>query len=105
MAIGMSGSQRGGVIGVPDVPGLGEDQWAIMSGANPSNPLIAGYAGSPGYGTGQRKISTSPNPMATLSTGAPMSKHWSGVFDLKNNPSGWVLLLALGYWAMHKFKV
>lgn len=105
MAFGMSGSSTGGVMGFPSVPGEGQDQWAQLSGASPANPLVGGYAGGAGYGTGQRKIATSPNPTAAIASGNPSFSHWSQLFDLKNNPIGWVLLLLLGYVAMTHLQI
>jgi hypothetical protein len=103
MAIGLDTSGNGGVMSVPQVPGLGDDQWAQMSGMSPAHPLIGGYAGSAGYGTGQRRISTIPNQGAAIASGNPSYQHWSQLFNLKNNPIGWVLILILAYYAMHHF--
>jgi hypothetical protein len=100
MAYGLSPSANGGVMSSPSVPGLGQDQWAMMSGANPSNALIGGYAGSPGYLGGQRKIATSPNATAAVAAGQPGTQSWSQLFNLKGNPIGWILILLLVYVAI-----
>jgi hypothetical protein len=99
MAIGMS--QGGGILSTPSVPGLGQDEWALLSGANPGDPLIGGYVGRPGFGTPVPHVSTNPNNNTAIAQGAPTAKHWSGAFDFKNNPISWIMLGALVLWASH----
>lgn len=105
MAFGMSGSASGGVMGSPSVPGQGLDQWALMSGMSPGSPLAGGYAGSPGFQGGQRKIATSANQTAAIAAGAPGTQHWSQLFNLGNNPIGWILILLLGYVAITHLQI
>lgn len=93
MAFGLDTSGNGGVMSSPVIPGLGDDQWAAMSGMHPGNALA-------GYG-GQRRISTVPNQPAAIAGGNPSFGHWSQLFNLKSNPTGWVLILALCYLALH----
>jgi len=100
MAYGQAPSSTGGVMGFPSVPGLGQDEWAAMSGMNPGNPLAGGYPGSAGYGTGQRKIATAPNATAAIAAGTPGTQSWSGLFNLGSNPLGWILLMLIGYVAI-----
>ena len=100
-ATGLGTSGNGGVMSVPEVPGLGDDQWAAMSGMHPGHPLVGGYSGSPAFG--QPRVSTIPNQPAAIASGNPSYQHWSQLFNLKNNPIGWVLILLLVYLAMHHF--
>lgn len=99
MATGMNTSYNGGVAATPSVPGLGEDQWAQLSGAHPASPLITGYTGGPGYG--QTRIASGPNVMAARANGTPGGGHWTQLFDLQGNPLGWILLMILAYMALH----
>lgn len=99
MATGLGTSYNGGVAATPSIPGLGDDQWAQMSGAHPASPLITGTFGSPGYG--QTRIASAPNPGAAAANGTPGQGHWSQLFDLTNNPLGWVLILILAFMALH----
>lgn len=99
MATGLSTSYNGGVAATSSIPGLGEDQWALISGAHPANPLITGSIGGTGYG--QTRIASSPNPMAARANGTPGQGHWTQLFDLKGNPLGWILLLLLAFGAIH----
>jgi hypothetical protein len=103
MGIGLDTSATGGVMSVPQVPGLGDDQWAAMSGMHPGHPLVGGYAGSPGFGTTRARVASIPNQPAAIASGNPSYQHWSQLFNLKNNPIGWVLILLLAYLAMHHF--
>lgn len=88
---------------IPAVPGLGDDQWALMSGISPGHPLVGGYVGSPGYGTLRPRVASIPNQGAAIASGNPSYQHWSQLFNLKHNPIGWVLILLLAYLAMHHF--
>jgi len=90
--------QGGGVFSWPDVPELGYETWAEMSGMAPAHPLVGGFAGRPAYGQGQRQVAVAqPDPTAGVSAGAPPRSHWSELFNLKGNPIGWVLILLIGY--------
>ncbi len=94
--------QSGGVFEWPAVPELGYDTWAEMSGMQPGHPLVGGVAGTPGYGGGQRQVAIAQaNPTAGVASGAPARSHWSELFNFKGNPIGWVLLMALGYYALN----
>jgi hypothetical protein len=95
----MNTSYGGGVAATPSVPGLGEDQWAAISGANPASPLITGHFGSPGYG--QTRIASAPNVQAARANGTPGGGHWTQLFDLSGNPLGWILLMFLAFMAIH----
>src|SRR5581483_104756 len=93
--------QGGGVFAWPDVPETGFEQWAEMSGMSPGHPLVGGSAGQPGYGGGQRQVAVAaPDPTAGVASGAPARAHWSELMNLKGNPIGWVLMVALGYLAL-----
>ncbi|HET8978549.1 MAG TPA: hypothetical protein VFN87_10340 [Solirubrobacteraceae bacterium] len=85
---------------VPDVPDVGYQDWATMTGMQPGHPLVGGTAGSPGYGAGQRQVAVSDPGSAALgqvAAGSPARANWSEVFNLKGNPIGWVLIAALVY--------
>jgi hypothetical protein len=93
--------QGGGVFAWPDVPSLGYENWAEMSGMAPGHALVGGSAGSPGYGAGQRQVAVAQaDPMASVAAGAPARGHWSELMNLKGNPIGWVLIVLLGYMAL-----
>src|ERR1700761_9614007 len=105
MAFGQGPASTGGVMGSPSVSGLGQDQWAMMSGMSPATALPGGYPGNPGYNSTQRKISTAPNSMAATAAGAPGTQNWSQLFNLGGNPLGWILLLLIGYVAITHLQI
>lgn len=97
MAFG-TGSDVAGVFSYPLVADAGYADWATMSGASPAHPLVGGSAGAVGYGGGQRSVAlAAPDPTAAVQGGAPTAAHWSQLFNLRGNPTGWVLLLAILY--------
>lgn len=92
--------QGGGVFSWPDVPELGYETWADMSGMSPGHPLVGGAAGSPGYGGGQRQVAVAAPATASqanLAAGSPARANWSEIFNLKGNPVGWVLIASILY--------
>src|SRR5438270_2647952 len=91
--------QSGGVFGWPDVPALGYETWAQMSGVHPDSPLVGGR-GSPSGGVDPdykyRRVAIAA-PDAAGNHGAPMKAHYSELMNLKGNPIGWVLIAAIIY--------
>ena len=103
MALGTDTSSSGGAIDIGS--GIaGDDMWAAMSGISAASPLVGGTPGVAGYGvTGFANVATSPSPTAALAAGTAR-RHWSGAFDLKNNPLSWLLLVCLVLWAGYKLE-
>jgi hypothetical protein len=91
--------QSGGVFSWPDVPELGYETWAEMTGMHPAHPLVGGQSGQPGYGSISTRQVAVANPAVTVgpASGSPASAHWKEVFNLKGNPIGWVLIAAVLY--------
>lgn len=90
--------QGGGVFSWPDVPELGYETWAEMSGMQPAHPLVGGQAGQPGYEAGQRQVAVSdPAQVAVAQSGQGARANWAELFNLRGNPIGWVLIAAVLY--------
>jgi hypothetical protein len=91
--------QGGGVFSWPDVPTLGIQTWAGMSGMTPGHPLVGGSGpGSQNGVTGARSVAIAqPPPTQGAVAGAPGSQNWRELFNLKGNPTGWVLIAAILY--------
>lgn len=92
--------QSGGVFGWPDVPDLGPETWASMSGVSPASPLVGGRGD--GYGgvlvTGNERHVAVGSPAAAGGAGAPpVRAHFSEILNLSGNPIGWVLIAAIIY--------
>jgi hypothetical protein len=92
--------QTGGVFGWPDVPDLGPETWASMSGVSPDSPLVGGRGG--GYGgvlvTGnERRVAVGSPTAAGAAGSAPTRGHFSEILNLSGNPIGWVLIAAILY--------
>lgn len=93
--------QSGGLFGWPDVPDLGPETWASMSGVSPSSPLVGGRGGDVGYSgtsvTGtERRVAVSA-PEHAGGAGTPTRAHFSEILNLKGNPIGWVLIASIIY--------
>lgn len=102
MALGTDTSASGGTIDATRYPTYADDLWSAMSGISPTSGLVGGTPGTAGYGvTGFANVASSPNPTAAQVQGTSKG-HWSGAFDLKNNPLSWLLLILLVLWAAHK---
>lgn len=93
MATGMN--QGGGVFEYPDVPSLGPDTWAGMTGVHPEDPLVGGRTGF-GYtdDINRRVVIGAPS---TGAKGGPVRAHYSELLNLKGNPIGWVCIAAIIY--------
>ena len=90
------------MFGWPDVPELGAETWAGMSGVSPHSALVGGRGGDVAYGginvTGDsRRVAVGSPDDAGGHGGAPMRAHFSEILNLKGNPIGWVLIAAIVY--------
>jgi hypothetical protein len=98
MATGLG--QDAGAFTWPDVPDVGYQDWAQLTGMQPAHPLVGGNAGTPGYGGGQRSVAVADPSQAAVSqvaAGSPARASWAELFNLKGNPIGWVLIAAIAY--------
>lgn len=110
MATGQT--EGGGVVSVPDVRGIGDAEWASVSGMRPTNPLVGGpRAGGLGpfdVDHGGPRIVTTPEAQqgpaaggALLATpdgagaGVAVLDDWRDLFNFRGSPMPWLLLLTL----------
>jgi hypothetical protein len=94
MAIGQG--QGGGLFAMPDVPSLGPQTWAQMSGVHPDSPLVGGR-GAPGGGIDpdykyRRVALASPDQMPI-----GQRQHFSELLNFRGSPMPWLLLATLAY--------
>lgn len=92
--------QGGGLFAWPDLPQNGPNEWAQMTGMDPAHPLVGGTSGRPGYGsTATRRvaIADSTQQLGDIASGSPARAHFSELANLKGNPIGWVLIIAVLY--------
>lgn len=92
--------QGGGLFAWPDLPELGPNTWAQMTGMAPEHPLVGGSAGRPGYGSAATRrvaIADQSQQLSDVASGAPARAHFSELANLRGNPIGWVLIIAVLY--------
>lgn len=102
----------GGAMAPSDVAGAGDYEWAGMTGMSPTHPLMGGgprMSGianplDPDAGLGVI-AATLPAGEAPGASDVDVFDDWRDLFDFRNSPAPWVLLLALAAIGFVQFRV
>lgn len=89
-------AQGGGLLTMPESPGLGPVTWAQMSGMHPDSPMVGGR-GAPSGGVDPdykyRRVAVASGDQAPVG----QRQHFSELLNFRGSPMPWLLLAALAY--------